>query len=59
MENKVLVSVKEAAKALGVPTSWIYQKTRLGKNSIPHVRFGKHIRLNVDEVLAYFQEKTK
>ena len=59
MENKFLVGVNEAANALGIPKSWIYQHTRLGKNSIPHVRFGKHIRLNLDEVLSYFKEKTK
>jgi excisionase family DNA binding protein len=59
MENKIFVTVDEAAKELGIPKSWIYKHTCLGKEAIPHVRFGKHIRLNLDEVLAYFQERTK
>ena len=48
-----LVNVEEMANILGVPTSWLYQRTRL--NTIPCVRVGKYVRFKPEEVLAFFQ----
>ena len=48
-----LVNVEEMASILGVPTSWLYQRTRL--NAIPCVRVGKYVRFKPEEVLASFQ----
>ena len=48
-----LVNVEEMARILGVPTSWLYQRTRL--NAIPCVRIGKYVRFKPAEVLASFQ----
>ena len=51
------VTVKEIANILGVPTSWIYQRTRLGPKAIPHVKFGKYVRFDPEEVIRFFKEK--
>lgn len=59
MQSK-LVDVKELAQILNVPISWIYERTRLGQDAIPHLKFGKYVRFRLDEVIAFFksQEKT-
>ncbi len=54
--TKKLMNVKEAASSLGVPVSWVYQRTRKGGKAIPHIRVGKHIRFNLDELISYFKE---
>ena len=48
-----LVNVEEMARILGVPVSWLYQRTRL--KTIPCVRVGKYVRFKPEEVLASFQ----
>jgi len=57
MEDKKLISVKELAPMLGVPISWIYQRTSLGQDAIPYVRFGKYIRFDPKEVIDFFKSK--
>ena len=54
---KNFVDVKELAKMMNVPESWLYQQTRLGAEAIPHYRFGKHIRFIPDEVFIAFKKK--
>lgn len=40
-------SVDEVAEHLGVPRSWIYDRTREnGPEVIPHLKLGKYIRFN-------------
>lgn len=56
MENG-LVDVKEMAGILRVPISWIYQKTRLGAAGIPHLKVGKHLRFNPEEVKLFFKKQ--
>lgn len=53
---KKLINVKEVASSLGVPVSWIYQRTRRGPKGVPHIRVGKHIRFNLEEVISYFKQ---
>ncbi len=48
-----LVNVEEMAQILGVPVSWLYQRTRL--NTIPCVRVGKYVRFKPEEVLTFFE----
>ena len=57
MKNENLITVEEMAAKLNVPVSWIYQRTRLGQKAIPHVRVGKYVRFNPDEVVAFFRKK--
>jgi excisionase family DNA binding protein len=54
-----LVTVNEMAKMLGVPKSWLYQRTRLGAQGIPHIRFGKYVRFDPDVVIAHYAAKEK
>ena len=58
-ESKKFVSVKEIAEILNVPISWIYQRTRLGQEGIPHIALGKYRRFDPDEVLAFFRAEAK
>jgi excisionase family DNA binding protein len=46
-----LVSVEEAAKFLGVPESWLYDRTR--RNAVPCIRLGKYVRFNLRDLLAW------
>ena len=57
MKNENLITVEEMAAKLTVPARWIYQRTRLGQKAIPHVRVGKYVRFNPDEVVAFFRNK--
>ena len=49
------LTVEELAKELNIPVTWIYQRTRLGKEAIPHMRMGKYVRFNIDEVVEFFK----
>ena len=42
------VSVEALAEILGVPPSWIYERTSTGR--IPHYRIGRYVRFRVSEV---------
>ena len=57
MKTESLLTVQEMAKRINVPESWIYQRTRLGQKAIPHVRVGKYVRFNPDEVVSFFRKK--
>jgi excisionase family DNA binding protein len=48
------LTVKEAADLLRVPVSWLYERTRT--NSIPHVKLGKYLRFDRDELTAWVDE---
>ena len=51
-----LITVQELAKRLNVPVSWIYRRTRLGQEAIPHVKMGKYVRFDWDEVLEFYKD---
>ena len=53
-----LVDVKELAKILSVPVSWIYDRTRQGPEVIPHIKFGNYVRFNVEEVINFYRTKS-
>lgn len=55
MQMEELITVGELAKRLNVPVSWIYQRTRLGQEAIPHVKMGKYVRFNLAEVVEFFR----
>ena len=52
-----LISVQELAKILSVPVSWIYQRTRLGPDAIPHIKVGKYVRFDSNEVITFLKQK--
>jgi len=59
MNTGELITVQELAKRLKVPVSWVYQRTRLGQEAIPHVKMGKYVRFNWDEVVAFLRSGPK
>lgn len=48
------LTVQEAAELLRVPVSWLYERTRT--NSVPHVKLGKYLRFDRDELAAWVDE---
>lgn len=57
INQKLLVGVEEIAQILHVPKSWIYQRTRFGNEAIPHLRVGKYVRFNPEEVIEFLKNK--
>lgn len=45
------LTIQEAAELLRVPVSWLYERTRT--NSVPHVKLGKYLRFDRDELAAW------
>ena len=59
MDDKQLIGVEAMASILNVPVSWVYQRTRLGPQAIPHMKLGRHLRFDPGEVVSFFkQQKT-
>lgn len=52
-----LVTVAELAVILGVPKSWIYERTRQGQEAIPHIKLGQYVRFDAEEVLNFFKSQ--
>jgi excisionase family DNA binding protein len=48
------LTVQEAADLLRVHVSWLYERTRT--NSVPHVKLGKYLRFDRDELMAWLNE---
>jgi excisionase family DNA binding protein len=48
------LTVQEAADLLRVPVSWLYERTRT--NSVPHVKLGKYLRFDSNELAAWIDE---
>ena len=56
MHNKLL-DVDEIAELLGVPKSWIYDRTRRGK--IPHRKLGKYLRFDPEAIQKWLEEQNR
>jgi excisionase family DNA binding protein len=57
--NDQFIDVKELAKELSVPVSWVYSRTRQkGSDTIPHLRVGKYRRFKLSEVLDWLKSKS-
>ena len=48
------LTVDEAARLLRVKVSWLYERTRL--NEVPHIKLGKYLRLDQDELLTWVRQ---
>ncbi|MBI4519672.1 MAG: helix-turn-helix domain-containing protein [Gemmatimonadetes bacterium] len=48
------LTIQEAAELLRVRVSWLYERTRT--NTIPHVKLGKYLRFDRDELIAWAGE---
>jgi excisionase family DNA binding protein len=52
-----LISIKEMAKKLDVPISWLYSRTRT--NDIPHYKVGKYVRFYESEVWEWLKKQNE
>jgi excisionase family DNA binding protein len=51
------LTVQEAAELLRVPVGWLYERTRT--NSVPHVKLGKYLRFDRDELNAWLEQQKR
>lgn len=49
-----LHDAKAIADRLGVPETWVRESARSG--AIPHVRLGRYVRFDLDDVEAWLEE---
>lgn len=52
-----MLTVRGVARLLGLPESWVYERTR--HEQIPGFKVGKYWRFCEDEVLAWFEQFRK
>jgi excisionase family DNA binding protein len=52
-----LISIREMAKKLNVPVSWLYSRTRT--NDIPHYKVGKYVRFDESEVWEWLKKQNE
>ena len=50
-----LISATEVADLLAVPVTWVREATRAGR--LPHVRLGRYVRYERDEVLDWVTQQ--
>ena len=56
-ERDELLTVKEVARLLKVPSSWVYERCRPGMpEPLPHIKLGKYLRFSRAEVLSYLEK---
>jgi excisionase family DNA binding protein len=48
------LTIDEAVALIRVPKSWLYERTRT--NTIPHLKLGKYLRFDRDEVIAWARQ---
>jgi excisionase family DNA binding protein len=53
--NQDLVSIKEMARKINVPVSWLYSRTRTGE--IPHFKVGKYVRFDPEKVMRWIENQ--
>ena len=58
-DSSELLTVDDLAKALKVPKSWLYDRTRRKKDPIPHIKVGRYPRFQLPQVLAWLESKKK
>lgn len=56
--DEPLLSVDRLAKALDVPRSWVYSRSReTGPNAMPKIKCGKYCRFVLEDVLKWLREQ--
>jgi excisionase family DNA binding protein len=48
------LTIDEAAALIRVPKSWLYERTRT--NTIPHLKLGKYLRFDQDELVTWSRQ---
>jgi excisionase family DNA binding protein len=54
-----LMTIKEAAKKLGVSENWVYSHLRVRKPLVPHVRLGGNIRFREADLDTWIEEQVQ
>lgn len=55
-----LLKPQEVAALLGVPTSFVYDRTRQNASDpIPHFKLGKYVRFDLAQVQEWLAERTR
>ncbi len=54
MEHK-LIGIKEMARKLDVPVSWLYSRTRT--KEIPHLKVGKYCKFEAGRVIEFLKNQ--
>jgi excisionase family DNA binding protein len=53
--SRGLMTADEVADLLGVPTSWVYEQSRVGR--IPTVTLGRYRRYRIEAIEAWIEER--
>lgn len=55
-QNQNLLCVGDVAIRLGVPRSWVYERTRRrGRGRLPHLKVGKYVRFRAEDIDRYLE----
>jgi excisionase family DNA binding protein len=55
-----LLNVKEVAELLGVPVSFVYDRTRRSAlDAIPHLKVGKYVRFDLEKVERWLADRQR
>jgi excisionase family DNA binding protein len=55
--TSALIDAKAAGELLGVPASWVLEEAR--HDRIPHIRLGRYVRFDADELLAWARNRSR
>ena len=56
VERQTLLRVEDVASRLGVPKSWVYERTRRrGRDRLPHLKVGKYVRFRAEDINRYLE----
>lgn len=53
--NLNLIGIKEMAKKLDLPVSWLYARTRT--DEIPHYKIGKYVKFDAERVMQWIEKQ--
>lgn len=54
-----LLTIREMARRLSVPVSWLYARTRLRDSDFPTVRVGKYCRFDPEAVMTWLRNESE
>jgi hypothetical protein len=52
-----LIDAKAAGELLSVPHTWLLRQAR--RDAIPHVRLGRYVRFDADQLLAWARNRAR
>jgi excisionase family DNA binding protein len=55
--SSALMNAQQAGELLNVPASWVMAEARADR--IPHVRLGRYVRFDPDELVVWWQSRAR